>query len=715
VESRPWLATRTHKPRRVLSMRSPVLALLLCAAAFSVLAGGKHATNAAALRAAKNAAEAAEPAPYLAREAFMQGADVRDVSMSPDGHWLVFRRRAGQRLELRVREIAGSREALVMAESEDSEVYWSGDGARLWLPDAKGVGIFDVATQTGRRIFRFDASRRQTFWQVDRNAPDYAVLREKVVTHGEWRYRYLALDASGETRLIHESGMALRSLLLDADGEPRFSSGYDGEQFDTVIWRHGRDGRQALMRCPLPRQCRPVAYSDNLVWALAHDGEDLLALQRFDAMSRQWQTLHRDPRGIADAVSLLMEPEGDDWLAIAYRPDRVEWYGRTDAADAALAAIAAALPDANLDIRPANNGQRWFVRAAKSNWQHDRYFLFDVPGQSLQAVFATERRGSIPSSELADMLPVHWRGRDGLALHGYAFLPRGIALETAPIIVFIHGGPYGRALGEGDPGTQLMVNRGYIVFKPNFRASTGYGVNHVTAARGDFGKTGVLDDIVTGLDYLIANGIGDAGQQAVAGHSFGGYASLLAVTHYPDRFAFAVPSAAPVDMAWSMADIAIEGGSALSADGPPMDVLLPNFGVPYAEQAWHERMHRESPLAHAAQLRTPVYLWAGANDDRVALESIVRYVADAAPDYRPALLIDPDSGHNPHERLNVEALAWLIEHAAGKHFGGAVTPPSPPLRAFLEKNALSLLDVDPALGRQTPRLQRLTASRDVSS
>lgn len=441
------------------------------------------------------------------------------------------------------------------------------------------------------------------------------------------------------------------------------------------------------MRCPLPEQCRPVAYSGNTVWALAHHGENLMSLQRFDIVSNRWRTLHSDPRGISDAISILMQHDGKDWFAMAYRPDRVEWHGRTADADAALASLAAALPAANLDISPANGGSRWLVKAAESGWQYDRYFLYDVSMNSLEELFAAERHSDIPAPRLAGMLPVHWRGKDGMTLHGYVFLPKGIALETAPIIAFVHGGPYGRSLGEGDPGTQLMVNRGYIVFQPNFRASTGYGVKYATASRGDFGKVGVLGDIITGLDHLIANGIGDARQQAIVGHSFGGYASLLAVTHYPDRFAFAVPSAAPVDMAWTMEYIGIEGGSALSADGPPLEVVLACYGVPYAEQAWHQKMHRESPLAHAGELRTPVYLWAGAKDDRVAVESIVRYVAEANPDFRPTLLIDPDSGHSPRERLNAEALVWLIENAANEHFGGGVTRPSPALRAFLKSTA----------------------------
>lgn len=638
----------------------------------------------AALQAAKRAAENAPRTPFIPRDDFLVKATVRDLSMSPDGRWIAYRRDTGERLELWLREIAGGKEHRVMANSEGTDVFWSGDGARLWLPDDKGLGVFDIATMTGRRIFRFDEKRPETFWGVDSNAVNVALLREKIPVDGKWLYRYLAIDANGKTRVIHESHQALHAMLFDAKGTLRYAAGYDGAAFDTVLWRFREDEKQELMRCPLPQQCRPVAFNDESVLALAHNGEDLMSLQKW--ISGEWQTLHTDPRGISDAVSLLMQADGKDWLAISYRPDRIEWHGRTASANSTLTALQKELPGANLEITASNDGKRWLVQAKKAGWPYDHFYLYDVASKTLTPLFEEERRSSLPLEHLAKTIPVHWRGKDGMALHGFAYLPKGVPLASAPVIAFIHGGPFNQSLGGSDPGTQLMVNRGYIVFKPNFRASTGYGVNYVTANHGDFGKHGVLDDIITGIDHLIANGIGDPKRQAIAGHSFGGYASLLAVTHYPDRFAFAVPSAAPVDIAWTMADIAVEGGSAVAADGPPIEVLLPGYGVPYGEDAWLERMQRDSPLAHAGELRTPVFLWAGAKDDRVAVESLVRYVAESNATFKPALLIDPDSGHSPRERLNVEALAWLIEASANRHFGGGATPPSEALRVFLEKN-----------------------------
>ncbi|WP_160154319.1 prolyl oligopeptidase family serine peptidase [Microbulbifer sp. ALW1] len=648
-----------------------------------------------ALQTAKHIAENSHAAPHISRDVFMQRARVRDLSLSPDGRWLTFRRDTEQRIELWLQEIESGKSRRILPNSDQVAVYWSGDGARIWLADEQGLGVFDTGTMTSRRVFRFDDARRQALWTVDWYAPAFAVLSEKIADNGEWLYRYLTIDAEGKIQVVYESRKALQSALLNADGSLRYIAGYDGDAFDTVIWKQDNGGKHELMRCPLPERCHPIAYAfagaaSESVWALAHNGEDRAVLQRFNTRMKKWEILHQDPRRIADAVSVIMQPDGLDWLAIAYRPDRVQWHGRLAETDSILDTVKTKLPTdlqgANLDIKPASDGSRWLIQAIKANQLYHRYFLYDVTEPLLTPLFEQESQSAVTPEQMSNSLPVQWRGRDGMLLHGYVYLPKGIPLNEAPLIAMIHGGPYSRSFGENDIGAQLLTNRGYIVFKPNFRASIGYGVNYVKAAGGDFGKHGVLDDIITGLDYLIANGIGNAKRQAVVGHSFGGYASLMAVTHHPKRFAFAVPSAAPVDMAWTMEDIAIEGGSALSADGPPLEVLFPKYGVPYGDESWHEQMHRDSPLMHAKNLTTPVYLWAGAKDDRVAVESNVRYMAEANADFTPMLLIDPESGHSPGERINAEALGWLIEAAAHRHFGGGVTKPSPELERFLKKN-----------------------------
>ena len=231
------------------------------------------------------------------------------------------------------------------------------------------------------------------------------------------------------------------------------------------------------------------------------------------------------------------------------------------------------------------------------------------------------------SGQLVAAQPVHYRGRDGTRLHGYVYLPHGVAGKQMPLMAMLHGGPFKREYDEYNAVVQLLANRGYAVFVPNFRASTGYGVEYVRSVQGEFGDGRVLADIIDGLDALLEAGVGDPGRQAVFGQSFGGYGSLLAVAHYPKRFAFAVASAAPVDFGWVVRWTGTHDSSALATDGPPAEVFFSHYNVPTSDAVWTERMRRESPLAYVGKLNTPLYIWAGAHDDRVPLPGVARYVA----------------------------------------------------------------------------------------
>jgi len=301
------------------------------------------------------------------------------------------------------------------------------------------------------------------------------------------------------------------------------------------------------------------------------------------------------------------------------------------------------------------------------------------------------------------MHAVSYRARDGMLLHGYVMLPSGIASRSAPLIAWLHGGPITRMYDRYDPAMQLLVNRGYAVFVPNFRASTGYGLSYVLAAKGDVGNGRVLSDIIDGMDFLLAEGIGDRNRQAVMGMSFGGYASLLAVSHHASRFRFAFAGAPPTEYGWIKQWQADHDSEALRPEGPPLSLQFPQLGFPYKDSAWRQKMIRESPLKAVPSLKAPVYIWAGARDDRVPLKSIVNYVATARRLGKPlSFLLDPDGGHTPATAIGAEAWLYQIEVAAQRHLGGALSPASPELRTFLRRN----VRIDNEAGRVQTRRSR---------
>lgn len=671
-----------------------VLALAVLLGASSTAADPVTATR-IALQKAKTQAANQPRASLIARETYLRRPEIGEVRLSPDGRHLSFLRRGEQGLDVMLQDVSSGAQTRVGAGLQRAETAWSGDGRRLWFADEQGLAVMESAGLSAKRVLKWDPRAKQQLWVVDARAPQYAIVHEKVVQAGAERHRYLRVDAQGKTLLLLEAPWPLRNALLNADGKLAFTAAFDGPRYETVIHRYTAAGPRELLRCTSLEECRLVGYNQKqqTLWLLSQHDEDKLALRRWRKESGLWETMHRDPAVVADADAVLWSAARENWLAIAYHGARRRWYGNDSGTRATLTALEQQLPEANLQLSATTDGRLWLVHAQQGDLALDRHYLYRPEQNRLQPLFARDDASKRMPPPGAAMHPVSYRARDGMLLHGYVLLPGGIAPGTVPLIAWLHGGPIARTYDRYDASMQLLVNRGYAVFVPNFRASTGYGLDYVLSANGDVGSGRVLADIIDGMDFLIAEGIGDRGRQAVMGMSFGGYASLLALSHHPERFQFAFAGAPPTEYGWIKQWQAEHDSDALHAEGAPLSLQFPQLGFRYKDADWRQKMQRESPLAALAALKAPAYIWAGARDDHVPLKSIVHYVGEARRLGKPlSLLIDPDAGHVPESELGAEACLYLIEIAAQRHFGGGLSSVSPELRAFLSRNVR--IDID---------------------
>ena len=110
-----------------------------------------------------------------------------------------------------------------------------------------------------------------------------------------------------------------------------------------------------------------------------------------------------------------------------------------------------------------------------------------------------------------------------------------------------HGGPEARSEFGYSRVTQLLVWKGYQVFEPNFRGSTGRGLKFADMGRKQWGKA-MQNDIDDALLYLDRTGIVDADNACIMGFSYGGYAALAAATLTPDTYKCVIAGAAPADL-----------------------------------------------------------------------------------------------------------------------------------------------------------------------
>ena len=203
-------------------------------------------------------------------------------------------------------------------------------------------------------------------------------------------------------------------------------------------------------------------------------------------------------------------------------------------------------------------------------------------------------------SQIAVIKPevLRYKSFDGTQIEALLLKPRGYTEGArVPTVVLVHGGPTGAWSDTFEPWGQMLASRGYAVFYPNIRGSTGYGHRFMEMNRGDWGG-GDYKDIMAGVDLLVSRGIADPSRLGIGGWSYGGYMTAWAITQ-TQRFKAAVSGA-------GMSDLATEFGT---EDGPAYDEWF--YGLPYEKP---EGFARSSPMTYIKNARTPTLILHGEND-----------------------------------------------------------------------------------------------------
>lgn len=136
---------------------------------------------------------------------------------------------------------------------------------------------------------------------------------------------------------------------------------------------------------------------------------------------------------------------------------------------------------------------------------------------------------AVAPADVGPMRVMRYKAADGLEIAGVLTLPPGREARNLPVILFPHGGPHSRDYPGFHWWAQAFAARGYAVFQPNFRGSSGYGAAFERAGRNELGRK-MQTDISDGLAELARQGIVDPKRACIMGGSYGGYAALAGVT-----------------------------------------------------------------------------------------------------------------------------------------------------------------------------------------
>jgi dipeptidyl aminopeptidase/acylaminoacyl peptidase len=200
----------------------------------------------------------------------------------------------------------------------------------------------------------------------------------------------------------------------------------------------------------------------------------------------------------------------------------------------ALASLYAAFPGQDVSFTSYAKDATEAVVYVRSDTNPGVFYLFNFANNSLKHLMST--KSWIDPKQMSEMNPIQYTARDGLVIHGYLTIPRGLKAKNLPLIIHPHGGPFGpRDTWGFNDEVQMMASRGYAVLQMNFRGSGGYGSKFIERGYRQWGQT-MQDDVTDATMWAIKKGIADPKRICISGASYGGYASLMGVVKEPNLY-----------------------------------------------------------------------------------------------------------------------------------------------------------------------------------
>lgn len=392
------------------------------------------------------------------------------------------------------------------------------------------------------------------------------------------------------------------------------------------------------------------------LWVATSLDVNAARLLEIDLASGKRKVVAEDPQ--FDVSGTINDPKTNALEAVNFTKERTE-YEFTDPKVKEDFAALHKVRDGDIEGISSNlDNSKWVVTYVSDN-APVYWYLYDRGKKNATLLFSN--RPALEKYTLAAMKPVEFNARDGMKLYGYLTTPVATESKNLPMVVFVHGGPWGRDVWGLNSTAQWLSNRGYAVLQINFRGSTGYGKQYVNA--GDRQWAGAMHtDLLDGKDWAVKQGVADASKVCIMGGSYGGYATLAGVTFSPEAFACGVDIVGPSNL-----------NTLLTTIPPYWSTILSTFKKRMGDS--EEVLKAQSPLFKADQIKAPLLIGQGKNDPRVNKAESDQIVAAMRKNAKPVeYYVFPDEGHGFARPVNRMAFDAASEEFLAKYLGGRFEP-----------------------------------------
>ena len=625
--------------------------------------------------------------PLIPREKLFGNPTKALGRISPDGQWLSWIAPRDGVLNIYVAPTSNPAAARPLTNERMRPIrqyFWSPDSKQILFINDKGgdenfllYGV-DVASAEQRALTPFEKTRVQVVG-ISREVTD-RILVGINNRDPKWHDVHSLDLKTGKLTpvLINTGGFA--SFLADEQLNVRAATKSrpdGGNDFYRVV-------NNAVEKAPFEQvtledsmTTQPAGFTNDgkILYWIDSRGRDTAALIAQDVATGAKTVIAQSPK--ADIGGALANPKTGVLEAYAVNYLKNEWVPVGGAVKDDLAFLTSRLKgEVNVTSR-TDADDKWIV-AVDPVTAPPAAYLYDRKAKQLTKLYTT--RPELEGAPLAAMHPVEIRTRDGLTMVSYLTLPPGAdanadgrADRTVPMVLLVHGGPWGRDAYGYNPYHQWLANRGYAVLSPNFRASAGFGKKFISAGDLEWGAK-MHDDLLDAVDWAVKGGVTSPDKVAIMGGSYGGYATLAGLTFTPDKFACGVDIVGPSNLETLLKTIPAYWESGRVQ-------FYKRMGDPTTAEGL-ALLKARSPIYKADQIKKPLLIGQGVNDPRVNVKESEQIVdAMKAKNIPVTYVVFPDEGHGFARPVNSIAFNAVAENFLANCLGGRAEPIGDALKA----------------------------------
>jgi dipeptidyl aminopeptidase/acylaminoacyl peptidase len=461
-------------------------------------------------------------------------------------------------------------------------------------------------------------------------------------------------DETGEdARLVHE-GDGWLSVGGWSPGDDRLVVTEAHSSFDQDVWVLDVEDGAVTHLTPHEGSVRYLSAQwgphGEALYLVTDAGGDTLALARLDAETGRLDTVEEGGEWNVDGVAL------DDETGLVVYSRNVEGYTELTAGRLAGALTLEAVSTLEVPGSVAGGvsfgpGGRFALSASGRTSNTDVYLVDAADLQNGAAVTRWTRASTagIPAETFVEPELVRYESFDGREIPAFFSLPEDASAGETPVVVDVHGGPESQRRPSFSGLVQYFLSRGYAVFEPNVRGSTGYGAAY-THLDDVEKRMDAVRDVVAGVDWLEDRPEVDPDRVVAKGGSYGGFVVLAALTEFPDRWAAGVDSVGIANFV-----------TFLENTGPwRRELREAEYGSLDEDREFLEAI---SPIHDIERIEAPLFVLHGANDPRVPVGEADQIVTEARDQGVPVeKLVFDDEGHGISKLDNrIEAYSRVVE------------------------------------------------------